>query len=82
MRTGCCNLAETKRFPWISFFFFFLTFQLSKHFDCSVTRAAEIAGIVIGRSDRVVRELRSQLFENGGCIPESEQAMYERSGVV
>ena len=60
----------------------FLTFQLSNYFDCGTTRAAELAGTMVGRSDRVVREWRSQFFSNGGCIPESEQGKYERSGVV
>ena len=60
----------------------FLTFQLSKYFDCGTTRAAKLAGIMVGRSDRVVREWRSQIFSNGGCTPESEQGKYERSGVV
>lgn len=60
----------------------FLTFQLSKHFDCGTTKAAELAGLMVGWSDRAVREWKSQFFENSGCIPESEQGKYERSGVV
>ena len=60
----------------------FLCFQLSKHLGCGETRAAELAGVMVGRSDRSVREWRSEFFSNGGCIPDSAQGRYERSGVV
>ena len=48
----------------------FLCFQLSKHVGLGETKAAELAGAMIGRS---VREWRSAFFRNDGCIPESEQ---------
>ena len=51
----------------------FLCFQLSKHVGLGETKAAELAGAMIGISDRVVREWRSAFFRNDGCIPESEQ---------
>lgn len=57
----------------------FLSFQLSKHFGCGETKAAELAGVMVGRSDRTIREWRSS---NDGCIPDSSQGRYERSGVV
>ena len=34
----------------------FLYFQLTKHLDPGDTKAAEIAGMIVGRSDKTVRE--------------------------
>ena len=59
----------------------FLCFQLSKHFDLGETRAAEVAGMMVGRSDKTVREWRKQFFEEGE-VPESKQGKYQRSGVL
>ena len=58
----------------------FLCFQLSKHFDLGDTKA-EIAGIMVGRSDRTVREWRKQFLEEGE-VPESKQGKYQRSSVL
>lgn len=60
----------------------FLCFQLKKHMDLGDTRAAELAGLMIGKSDRAVREWRSEFFKNDGQIPESKQGKYQRSGVM
>ena len=60
----------------------FLCFQLTKHFEVGETRAAEIAGMMIGRSEKSIREWRSQFFENDGELPESKQGRYHRTGVV
>ena len=59
----------------------FLCFQLSKLLDLGETKAAELAGIMIGKSDKVVREWRSYFTQNGE-IPQSQQGGYQRSGVL
>lgn len=60
----------------------FLYFQLTKHLEVGATKAAELAGMMIGKSDKTVREWRKQFFENEGVIPESQQGKYQRSGVM
>ena len=60
----------------------FLSFQLSSVLRKGETEAAELAGQMIGRSDRTVREWRSKFFDSGGEIPESRQGQYERTGVL
>ena len=57
-----------------------LCFQLSKHFDLGDTKVAEIAGIMVKRSDRTAREWRKQFLEEGE-VPESKQGKYQKSGV-
>ena len=37
---------------------------------------------MVGKSDRTVREWRSQFIANGGEVPESKQGQYRRSGVL
>jgi len=59
----------------------FLCFKLSKLLDLGETKAAELAGIMIGKSDKVVREWRSYFTQNGE-IPQSQQGGYQRSGVL
>ena len=59
----------------------FLCFQLTKHLDLGDTKAAEIAGMMIGRSDKTVCEWRKQNLKDGE-IPESKQGKYQRSGVM
>ena len=44
--------------------------------------AAELAGMMIGRSDRTIRDWKSHFFANDGAMPESKQGKYQRSGVV
>lgn len=60
----------------------FLSFQLSKHLNLGETRSAEFAGLMIGRSDRTVREWRSYFYNNDGEIPDCKQGKYQRSGVL
>ena len=57
----------------------FLCFQPTKHFYLGETKAAELAGMMIGKSDRVVWEWRVHFNENGE-IPESKQGKYKRLG--
>lgn len=59
----------------------FLYFQLTKVLSMGETKAAEVAGMMIGKSDRTIREWRAHFFENGE-IPESQQGKYQRSGVL
>ena len=46
------------------------------------TEAAELAGLMTGKSDKTIREWRDKFFESGGDIPESKQGAYQRSGVL
>ena len=46
----------------------FLCFQPSKHLEQGETRAVELAGVMVGKSDKTVREWRKQFFENDGTI--------------
>ena len=50
----------------------FLSFQLVKHLNVGETKAAELAGLMIGRSNRTIK----------GQIPECKQGQYQHSGVV
>ena len=59
----------------------FLSFQLAKHFDCGETKAAEVAGVMVGRSDKPVREW-SYFFDNDGSIPDSAQGRGMRDQVL
>ena len=45
------------------------------------TKAEELTGMMIGKSDRGVQEWRAHFSENGE-IPESKQGKYQRSGVL
>lgn len=60
----------------------FLYFQLTTLLDKGETDAAELAGMMVGKSDKTVREWRDHFFENDGEIPGSKQGHYQRSGVV
>ena len=55
----------------------FLQYHLHETVGKSETEAAELAGLMIGRSDRTVRD-----YENDGNVPESKQGQYQRSGVL
>ena len=59
----------------------FLYFQLTKVLSMGETKAAEVAGMMIGKSERTIREWRSHFIENGE-IPECKQGKYQRSGVL
>ena len=45
------------------------------------TKAAEIAGMMIGKSEETIREWRSYFIENGE-IPKCKQGKYQQSGVL
>ena len=59
----------------------FICFQLTKQFELGETKAAELAGMMIGKSDRAIREWIAHFNENGE-IPESKQGKCQRSGVL
>ena len=48
----------------------------------TVTNAAELTGKVIHKTERTVRQWRTDLIQNGGDFPESKQGKYRRSGVL
>ena len=60
----------------------FLCFQMSNLLGLGETESAELAGMMIGMSDKSIREWRSYFLNNGGEIPESKQGKYQRSGVI
>lgn len=60
----------------------FLCFQLTKHLDVGATKAAELAGLMVGKSDKTVRDWRKHFLENDGQIPDNQQGKYQRSGVL
>ena len=59
----------------------FSYFQLSKH-DVGETQAAEMAGLMVGKSGRAIREWKSYFFAHDDSIPGSKQGKYERSGII
>ena len=60
----------------------FLQYHLSQTVGKNETEAAELAGLMIGRSDRTIRDWKAQFYENEGKIPGSKQGQYQRSGVL
>jgi len=46
------------------------------------TEVAELSGMMIGKSDKTVREWRNHFFENDGELPYSKQGQYQCSGVL
>ena len=55
----------------------FLTFQV---LGKGKTEAAELAGLMTGKSDKTIREWRDKFFKSGGDLPESKQGVYQRIG--
>ena len=60
----------------------FLSFQLANHLKLGETKAAELASIMINKSDKTIREWRAHFFLNEGEIPENTQGKYQRSGII
>ena len=54
---------------------------MEKHLSIGATRAAELAGIMTGKSMMTIVNWRSSFLDNGE-IPESYSGKYERDGVV
>ena len=89
MKSDADHLQESFCEEWISHFeredrvslALFLCFQLSKHFNLGKTKAAELAGEMVGQSDKSVREWRKKFLEEGE-MQESKQGKYQRTGVL
>ena len=60
----------------------FLCFQLSRHLGVGETKAAELSALMIGKSDKTVREWRKSFYEHDGEIQDTSQDRYLRSGLV
>ncbi len=59
----------------------FLCYHLEHLFGHSHTKAAEYTGMMLGKSDRTVRQWRHDFMEKGE-IAESKQGKYQRTGVL
>ena len=59
----------------------FLTFHLAQLLNFTSTKAAEYATIMVGKSDRTIRQWRAD-FEVNKAIPGSQQGHYQRTGVL
>lgn len=59
----------------------FLTFQLKSAVQKGDTEAAEMAGMMIGKSDKTIREWRKNFMETNE-VPHSAQGQYQRTGVL
>ena len=60
----------------------FLAFQLTTLLSITKYRAAELAGILVGKSTNAIIEWQDSFFENDGIITDHEQGHYQRSGVL
>ena len=60
------------------FLYFQLKFQLSK----GNSETVELAGIMVGKSEKTICEWRQQFLDNDGEVPGSKQGHYRRSGVL
>ena len=80
MKSDTDHIAETYCEEWLSQIDrddrvdlgLFLCFQMTKHLEIKETRAAELAGLMIGKSDKTICEWK-QFYVNDGVIPESQQ---------
>ena len=59
----------------------FLQYHLKSLLPLSTTSAAEYTAIMLGKSDRTVRQWMANFHENG-CIPDSKQGRYQRTGIL
>ena len=59
----------------------FLTYNLKSLLNFSTTKAADYAGIMLGKSDRTIRQWHADFHENGS-IPDSKQGRYQRTGIL
>ena len=78
----CDNRITSLRWQDRALLGLFLSFQLSTITGKRETEAAELAGQMIGKFDRTVREWRSKFFESDGELPESKEGQYWRTGVL
>ena len=55
---------------------------LPQFFNLSSYQSAEMAAIMIGKSNRTVRQWRSDIVANDGDLPETKQGKYQMTGVL
>lgn len=60
----------------------FICFQLKHTLRKGETEAAELAGLMIMKSEKTIRDWRAKFFANGGVVEETKQGRYQRSGVL
>lgn len=60
----------------------FISFHLEKMFNFTQTSAVEYAAIMLDRSERTIRQWRTDFVDNNGEIPESKQGRYQRTGIL
>ena len=60
----------------------FLVHNLKAHMGKGETEAAELAGMMVGRSERTIHDWESRFVANGFILPDSKQGQYQRSGVL
>ena len=56
----------------------FLCHNITVHFNLNNTEAA----VMIDKSDRTVRQWRTDLIANDGILPGTKQGKYQRTGVL
>ena len=60
----------------------FLVYNLKVHMGKGETEAAELAGMMVGRSERTIHDWQSRFIANDFILPDSKQGQYQRSGVL
>ena len=60
----------------------FLSFQLTTLLCVSKYRAAELAGILVGKSTNAIIEWQESFFNNDGTVIDHGQGCYQRCGVL
>ena len=60
----------------------FVQYQLLTVLQKGETEFAELAALMIGKSDRTIRDWKAQFLENVCEIPDNKQGHYQRSGVL
>ena len=60
----------------------FLAYNLKAHLGKGETEAAELAGLMVNRSERTIHDWQSKFVANDFVLPDSKQGQYQRSGVL
>ena len=59
----------------------FFTFNLKQAFNCTSTKAAEYAAMMMSKSEHTIRQWKSDFMDNGK-IPNNKQGRYQRTGLL
>ena len=78
----CENWVTQMRFEDRTSLGLFLYFQLVSVLGKSKTEAAELAGMMVGKSEQTIRQWKGSFLANNGSVSESNQGGYQRSGVI